>query len=255
MNLEGRVAVITGGSDGIGKAAAEEMIRQGARVVLADINEHQGEQVVEALRKQGGEAVFCKTDVTAYNEVEALVETAVDAFGTIDIMFNNAGIGVNKPFLEHTPEDYHAVVDVNQHGVYYGMLAAAKKMKELDVQGVIINNASVFGFTGTLGITGYQAAKGAVVTLTKHGALELAPHGIRVVAIGPGGVNTKIVDGYRKAGLLEYMEHQQLTRKLIEPEEVAGVVAFLASDVSRSINGTTVMADDGFTVFKSDIRP
>ncbi|KIL53048.1 SDR family NAD(P)-dependent oxidoreductase [Jeotgalibacillus campisalis] len=255
MKLVNKVAVITGGADGIGKAAAIKMVEQGAKVVVADVNETIGQETVNELIASGGEASFKKTDVTEYKQVEELVEHAVQTFGTLDIMFNNAGIGINKPFLHHTPEDYHAVVNVNQHGVYYGMLAAAKKMKELGVEGVIINNASVFGFVATLGITGYQAAKGAVVMLTKHGALELAPHNIRVVGVGPAAVNTNIVKGYEKAGLLDYMKRQQLTRDLIEPYEIATVVAFLASDEARVLNGSVVMADDGFASFKSDIRP
>ncbi|KGX91966.1 short-chain dehydrogenase [Pontibacillus halophilus JSM 076056 = DSM 19796] len=255
MTLQEKVAIITGGADGIGKATALRFAKGGAKVVVADVNETAGEEVVNEIESIGGQALFKRTDVAKFEEVEALVQATVDTYGTVDVMFNNAGIGVNTPFLEHSVEDYEKVVAVNQHGVFYGMQAAAKKMKELGVQGVIINNASVFGFTGTLGVTGYQAAKGAVVMLTKHGALELAPYGIRVVGVGPGGVDTNIVQGYRDAGLLEYMERQQLRRKLIKPEEVANVVAFLASDEGNVMNGTVVMADDGFSVFKSDIRP
>ncbi|KUP09878.1 short-chain dehydrogenase [Bacillus coahuilensis m2-6] len=255
MKLEGKVGVITGSADGIGKATALRFAKEGAKVVVSDVNEKLGQQVVEQIKESGGEAIFVKTDVTVFEEMEALVEAAVETFGSIDIMFNNAGIGMNKPFLDHGPEDYHKVVNVNQHGVYYGMLAAARKMKELGSKGVIINNASVFGFVGTLGIAGYQAAKGAVVMLTKHGALELAPFGIRVVGVGPAAVNTNIVEGYRQAGLLEYMKKQQMGRELIEPEEIASVVSFLASDEARVINGSVVMADDGFASFKSDIRP
>ncbi|KUP08947.1 short-chain dehydrogenase [Bacillus coahuilensis p1.1.43] len=255
MKLEGKVGVITGSADGIGKATALRFAKEGAKVVVSDVNEKLGQKVVEQIKESGGEAIFVKTDVTVFEEMEALVEAAVETFGSIDIMFNNAGIGMNKPFLDHGPEDYHKVVNVNQHGVYYGMLAAARKMKELGSKGVIINNASVFGFVGTLGIAGYQAAKGAVVMLTKHGALELAPFGIRVVGVGPAAVNTNIVEGYRQAGLLEYMKKQQMGRELIEPEEIASVVTFLASDEARVMNGSVVMADDGFASFKSDIRP
>ncbi|QPC45701.1 SDR family NAD(P)-dependent oxidoreductase [Mangrovibacillus cuniculi] len=255
MKLQDKVCVITGGSEGIGRATALKFVQDGAKVVIADVSVDAGNQLVEEIKTQGGEATFFQTDVTDFQQVEQLVHFTVDTYGKIDVMFNNAGIGINKPFLDHSPEDYHKVVGVNQHGVYYGMLAAARKMKELGTRGVIINNASVFGYVASLGITGYQAAKGAVVMLTKHGALELAPHGIRVVGVGPAAVNTKIVQGYREAGLLDYMKSQQLTRDLIEPEEVAEVVAFLATDEARVLNGSVVMADDGFASFKSDIRP
>ncbi|WP_110114959.1 SDR family oxidoreductase [Bacillus sp. CGMCC 1.16541] len=255
MRLKNKVSVITGGADGIGKATALKFAKEGAKVVVADMNEDAGQNVVAEVKEQGGEATFFKLDVTNFEEVNALVEFTVDTYGSIDVMFNNAGIGINKPFLDHTLEDYHKVVAVNQHGVYYGMLAAARKMKELGVKGAIINNASVFGYVATLGVTGYQAAKGAVVMLTKHGALELAPYGIRVVGIAPAAVNTNIVEGYRAAGLLDYMKKQQLTRELIEPEEIAEVVSFLATDEARVMNGSVVMADDGFASFKSDLRP
>ncbi|MBS2970222.1 SDR family oxidoreductase [Metabacillus sp. KIGAM252] len=255
MRLKDKVSVVTGGAEGIGRETAIRLAKEGSKVIVSDFNEELGELTVRDIQESGGEARFFKADVTSFEQVEALVEFTVQTFGNIHVMFNNAGIGITKPFLDHSPEDYHKVVNVNQHGVYYGMLAAARKMKDLGTEGVIINNASVFGFVGTLGITGYQAAKGAVVMLTKHGALELAPHGIRVVGVGPAAVNTKIVQGYRDAGLLEYMKQQQLTRKLIEPEEIAAVVAFLATDEARSLNGSVVMADDGFSSFKSDIRP
>ncbi|KZZ83291.1 MULTISPECIES: SDR family oxidoreductase [Bacillaceae] len=255
MRLKDKVSVVTGGAEGIGRETAIRLAKEGSKVIVSDFNEELGELTVRDIQESGGEARFFKADVTSFEQVEALVEFTVQTFGNIHVMFNNAGIGITKPFLDHSPEDYHKVVNVNQHGVYYGMLAAARKMKDLGTEGVIINNASVFGFVGTLGITGYQAAKGAVVMLTKHGALELAPHGIRVVGIGPAAVNTKIVQGYRDAGLLEYMKKQQLTRKLIEPEEIAAVTAFLATDEARSLNGSIVMADDGFASFKSDIRP
>ncbi|KOO43456.1 SDR family NAD(P)-dependent oxidoreductase [Priestia koreensis] len=254
MRLQDKVAIITGGASGIGRATALKFAREGAKVVIGDFNEAQGTETVRLIQEQGGEAAFFQTDVTEFEQVENLVQFTVDTFGTITTIFNNAGIAYAKSFLDHDPKDFDRVLKVNLYGVYYGVLAAGRKMKELGVSGVIINNASVFGFMGTPGITGYQAAKGGVVTLTKHAAVELAPHGIRVVAVGPAAVDTPILQGNKDAGLTKFMEYQQLTKKLIQPEQVANVVAFMASDEGDSINGTTVMSDDGYSVFKSHLR-
>ncbi|MRX71937.1 SDR family oxidoreductase [Bacillus lacus] len=251
MRLQKKVMVITGGGSGIGRAAALKAVREGAKVVVADINEDTGKETVSLIENSGGEAAFYKVDVTHFQEVEALVQYAADSYGTIDVMFNNAGIGLNKPFLDHNPEDYDKVVKVNQYGVYYGILAAGRKMKELDVKGSIINTASVFGYMASPGVFGYQAAKGAVIMMTKSAALELAPYGIRVTAVAPGGVNTPIVQGYKDLGLWDHLSSQQMTGNIIEPEQIADVVAFMASEESSVINGTVVMADDGYTSFKS----
>ena len=250
MSVEGKVAVVTGAGSGIGRAAAVKLAREGAKVVAADVNEEGGKETVALVRSAGGEASFQRTDVSKFTEVEALVNLAVEEYGGLDVMFNNAGIGVFKPLLEHEPEDFDKVVRVNQYGVYYGILAAARKMSELGTQGVIINTASVFSFMGTPGVIGYHAAKGAVKMMTQAAALELAPYGIRVVAVAPGGVNTPIIQGYKDMGLAERMANQHMRKKLQEPEEIADVVALLASGEARAINGSVVMADDGWAEFK-----
>ena len=250
MTLEDKVAVVTGAGSGIGRAAAVKLAREGAKVVAADVNEEGGEETVALVRSTGGDATFRMTDVSEFTEVEGLVDSAVEEYGGIDVMFNNAGIGVFKPLLEHEPEDFDKVVRVNQYGVYYGILAAARKMSELGTAGVIINTASVFSFMGTPGVIGYHAAKGAVKMMTQAAALELAPYGIRVVAVAPGGVNTPIIQGYKDMGLAERMANQHMRKKLQEPEEIADVVALLASGEARAINGSVVMADDGWAEFK-----
>jgi glucose 1-dehydrogenase len=250
MRLADQVAIVTGGGSGIGRASALKLAQEGARVVIAEFNETSGRETVELIQAAGGTAAFVKTNVAEFAEVEAAVNFAVETYGRLDVMFNNAGIGVNKPLLDHTPEDFDKVVKVNQYGVFYGILAAGRKMSELGSKGVIINTASVYAFMGTPGVIGYHAAKGAVKMMTQSAALELAKYGIRVVAVAPGGVNTPIIQGYKDAGLEEHMKRQHMRRQLMEPEQIANVVAFLAHAESDGINGSVVMVDDGYAEFK-----
>lgn len=248
--LTGKVAVLTGAASGIGRATALKFAAQGAQVVVADINEVGGEETVAQVRAAGGEAVFVRTDVAEFAQVEAAVNAAVEQYGRLDVMFNNAGTGVFKPLLDHEPEDYDRVVKVNQYGVYYGILAAGRKMRDLGNGGVIINTASVFGVLASYGVIGYHAAKGAVKMMTQAAALELAPLNIRVVAIAPGGVDTPIIQGYKDAGLDAVLARGQMRGKLLMPEQIADVVVLLASDAADAINGSMVMVDDGYAEFK-----
>lgn len=250
MSLAEKVAVLTGAASGIGRATALKFATLGAKVVVADINEAGGEETVARVRDAGGDAVFVRTDVSEFAQVEALVNAAVERYGRLDVMFNNAGTGVFKPLLDHEPEDYDRVVKVNQYGVYYGILAAGRKMRELGTKGVIINTASVFGVLASYGVIGYHAAKGAVKMMTQAAALELAPFNIRVVAIAPGGVDTPIIQGYKDAGLDAVLARGQMRGKLLTPEQIADVVALLASDGADAINGSVVMVDDGYAEFK-----
>ncbi|MGM7637317.1 SDR family NAD(P)-dependent oxidoreductase [Bacillus sp. Hm123] len=253
MRLKDKVIVVTGGVSGIGKESVLKMIKEGAKVVIADINAEKGTEVVDEIKQAGGEVSFVQTDVSKYSEVENLVQKTVDMYGTIDVMFNNAGMGIPKPLLEHVPEkDYDRVISINQNGVYYGILAAAKKMVELGVQGTIINTASVYAVMAAELTFSYHASKGAVLMMTKSAALELAKHKIRVVAIAPGRVETPILNAYKDLGVWDHVVSEQM-RGLTQPEEIANVVAFLASDEANVINGTCVMVDDGFTSFKTPL--
>lgn len=250
MRFEGKVAVITGGGSGIGRATALKLAAEGAQVVVAELNEESGAATAEAIRAAGGTGLFVRTDVSDFAQVEAAVERAAAEYGRLDVMFNNAGIGVFRPLLDHTPEEYDRVVKVNQYGVYYGILAAGRKMRDLKNGGVIVNTCSVFGFLASQGVIGYHAAKGAVRMMTQAAALELAPYGIRVVGIAPGSVDTPIIQGYKDAGLGEYMARQQMRGRLQTPEQIADAVALLASPEADAINGSVVMTDDGYAEFK-----
>ncbi|MCT1401750.1 short-chain dehydrogenase [Paenibacillus sp. LC231] len=247
---EQRVAVITGGASGIGRQVSLKFARKGDRVVVADYNEAAGQETVDLIKKEGGEATFVQVDVSKQESVEALVDRAVELYGRIDVMHNNAGIGGAGPVLEQNMDLYHRTINVNQHGVAYGIIAAGRKMKELGIKGVIINTASVFGFLASPGTFAYHATKGAVIMMSKSAALELAPYGIRVVAVAPGAVDTPIIQGYKDSGMLDSMRAKVMGGELTQPEVVADTVYLVSLDEAAAITGSVVMADQGYASFK-----
>ncbi|KOR82241.1 SDR family NAD(P)-dependent oxidoreductase [Paenibacillus solani] len=247
---EQRVAVITGGASGIGRQVSLKFARKGDRVVVADFNETAGQETVDMIKKEGGEATFVQVDVSKQESVEALVDKAVELYGRIDVMHNNAGIGGAGPVLEQNMDLYHRTINVNQHGVAYGIIAAGRKMKELGIKGVIINTASVFGFLASPGTFAYHATKGAVIMMSKSAALELAPYGIRVVAVAPGAVDTPIIQGYKDSGMLDSMRAKVMGGELTQPEVVADTVYLVSLDEAAAITGSVVMADQGYASFK-----
>jgi NAD(P)-dependent dehydrogenase (short-subunit alcohol dehydrogenase family) len=179
-----------------------------------------------------------------------MVQRAVDVFGKLDVIFNNAGIAGGKPLLEHDPEvDYAPMIRVDQDGVYYGILAAGRQFVKQGTPGVIISTSSIYGEQAAELAFSYSAAKAAVISFTRSAAYELAEHGIRAVAITPGRVGTAIINQFSDE-LKGIFASEQLRNKMTEPEEIANVVAFLASDEANVINGTVVHVDDGYSVFK-----
>ncbi|HWO74606.1 MAG TPA: SDR family oxidoreductase [Bacillus sp. (in: firmicutes)] len=247
--LADRVIIVTGGASGIGKETVLQLSEKGATVVVADYNEDAAKDVVSQIESNGGKAASYKVDVSKAEQVKGMIEWTADKFGTLNGIFNNAGIGLVKPFLEMDPESYHRVIDVDQHSVYYGMYYAAKKMVELKVQGTIVNTASIYGFRAALGSFNYNAAKAAVVMMSKSGALELADYGIRVVGVAPGFIDTPILGENEE--MKEGLASLHLRGKLIDPKKVASVVTFLFTDAASAINGSTVPVDDGFLAYKT----
>ncbi|WP_145409347.1 SDR family NAD(P)-dependent oxidoreductase [Paenibacillus xylanexedens] len=245
----GKVIIITGGASGIGRETALQLSDQGATIVVADFNEEGAKQVAASIEAGGGTAAAYKVDVSKGDEIKALIDWTVDKFGTLSGIFNNSGIGLVKPFLEMDPESYHRVIDVDQHSVYYGMYYGAKKMVELNVPGTIVNTASIYGSVAAVGSFNYNAAKAAVVMMSKSGALELAEYGIRVVGVAPGFINTPILGDNQE--VKDALASQHMSGKLIQPEKVASVVTFLFSDAASAVNGSTVAVDDGFLSFKT----
>lgn len=252
-DLNGKTAIITGGASGIGKAAVLKFIEEGSNVVIADINFEAAEDLANELNsKEEGKALAVKVDVSSFDSVEKLISSAVDKFGSIDIMFNNAGIGGGKPLLEHDPvEDYDRMIDINQKGVYYGILAAARQYTKQDTEGVIINTSSIYGYSAADVAFTYGAAKAAVIQMTKNAAFDLAKYGIRVVAIAPGRVETPIISDAFTKEQIDVFASEQLRNKMTDPKEIADVVAFLGSDKSRAINGTLIHVEDGYSTFKN----
>ncbi|MGC5171953.1 SDR family NAD(P)-dependent oxidoreductase [Microbacterium sp. DT81.1] len=248
MRLTGKVALITGGASGIGLATVRKFVAEGAKVAVADIDLARAQAVVD---DQGaGATVAVGVDVSVFAEVEAAVRSTVDAFGKLDVIFNNAGIAGGKPLLDHDPEvDYAPMIRIDQDGVYYGILAAGRQFRDQGTGGVIISTSSIYGEQAAELAFSYSAAKAAVISFTRSAAYELAEYGIRAVAITPGRVATPIINQFSDE-LRSTFASEQLRNRMTEPEEIANVVAFLASDESNAINGTVVHVDDGYSVYK-----
>ncbi len=252
MKLEGRVAVVTGGAQGIGAACARAMAAEGARVVVADVNDEAGAALARALADAGGQARFCRADVSAAADAERLVRFAVETFGAVDILVNNAGIVHAADFLDLAEADFDRVLRVNLKGPFLCGQAAARQMatqspRAHGQRGVIVNMSSVNAVLAIANQVPYTVSKGGLNQLTKVMAMSLAPLGIRVVGIGPGSIATELL---RTAVLTnESARTRILSRtplaRLGEPEEVASVAVFLASDDASYLTGTTLYPDGG----------
>lgn len=250
MKLQDKVAIITGGASGIGRATVLRFVTEGARVVVADLDEARAEGVVDEVRAAGGKAHAIACDVSRFADVSAAVDLAVARFGRLDVMFNNAGIAGGRALLDHDPDlDYQPMIRVNQDGVYHGILAAGRRFRDQGTGGVIVSTASIYAEQAADFSLAYSASKAAVIALTRAAAYELAPFGVRAVAIMPGRVRTPIIDQFDDNALATFAA-EQLRGELTEPDEIADVVAFLASDQSRAINGTVVRVEDGYSAFK-----
>ncbi|MDY0829790.1 SDR family NAD(P)-dependent oxidoreductase [Microbacterium sp. BG28] len=252
MRLESKTALITGGSSGIGRATVEKFLREGAKVMIADVDLARSDQVVTELEALGftGSVAAVRTDVSRYEDVETAVARTVEVFGSLDVIFNNAGIAGGKPLLEHDPAvDYEPMIRIDQNGVYYGILAAGRQFRKQGTGGVIISTSSIYGQQAAELSFSYSAAKAAVISFTRSAAYELAQYGVRAVAITPGRVGTPIINQFSEE-LRATFAAEQMRNTLTAPEEIADVVAFLASDEANAINGTVVSVDDGYSVFK-----
>lgn len=246
--LTGKVAIVTGASTGIGRAAAMALAAEGAVVVVSDIDRDRGEDVARAIIDKGGQALFVAADVSDDAQVAALVAQAVDHFGGLDLAYNNAGIeGVQAPTADCTPENWHRTLAVNLTGVWSCMRHEIPRMLERG-GGSIVNCSSVAGLVGFANIPAYTASKHGVVGLTKTAALEYAEQGIRVNAICPGVIDTEMVERFigGQAEAREAMTAMQPVNRLGRPEEIADAVVWLCSDRSTFVTGQAIAVDGGF---------
>ncbi|MFI9489894.1 SDR family NAD(P)-dependent oxidoreductase [Promicromonospora sp. NPDC052451] len=244
--LDGRVAVVTGGASGIGRAIALRFAAEGAAVLVTDVQDDAGAKVVAEIAEKGGRAVFAHHDVADQEAWAAVVDRAVTGLGGLDILVNNAGIGDLGSIEDTTLEQYERTIAVDQTGVFLGTRAAAGPLKASG-HGSVINISSIFGTSGGFGTSpAYHAAKGAVRTLTKNVALAWARDGVRVNSIHPGFIDTPILDAARgtpfEAAMLDVTPMGRLGR----PEEVAAAAAYLAGDDASFVTGSELYVDGGY---------
>lgn len=251
-----KVAIVTGGAGGIGRATVELLVKEGARVVIADVDMERGAQLADEL---GNAAVFKPTDVSQADSLEALVDFTVSAFGGLDIMFNNAGIsGAQYPrFLDDDLEDFHRVIDINLFGVMAGSRHAGRYMSKHG-GGVIINNASLAGLVPGHALMTYRATKAAIILFSKSIAIDLAEYGIRVNCLAPGHIRTPLTS-FAMPGMTEeqvervkkavspVMDSNQPLKRHGSPQDVAQAVLFLCSERAAQITGVVLPVDGGLS--------
>ena len=242
--FEGKVALVTGGTSGIGKATAIEFARAGAKVVLTGRREKEGAEVVREIKKLGGEAEFFRADVAKNADVKAMVDFTVDKYGRLDVAFNNAGVEWKGPLDQATEAEYRRIFDINVWGVLNSMRHEIPVMLK-NGGGAIVNTSSVAGHAGLAGVSVYIASKHAVEGLTKAIALEFAKQNIRINAVAPGPVATEMWD--RFAGdASDQIASTVPVQRVGASEEIAAAVLYLASDAAKFTTGTSLVVDGGF---------
>lgn len=250
--LSNKVAIVTGGSTGIGEATCYRFAEEGAKVVIFDVNADQGARVSEAIKAKGGQAVFHRVDVSSEADVAPAMAEVAKSWGAIDVLVNNAAVtGVNKLAHEVDVEDWDRIFAINVRGVFLCTKHAVVPMMRQKA-GSIVNFSSIYGLIGNDDLPPYHATKGAVLSMTKTDAVCYAPHGIRVNAVHPGSTKTPL---FMKAGetypggLDHYLEMMKSKHPLTlgEPVDVANCVLFLASDEARFVTGSSLVCDGGYT--------
>ena len=246
--FDDRVVMITGGTTGIGEETAIAFAKEGAKVVVSGRREEPGSKVVEKIKSIGGEAVFCRADVSKDDDVKNLVNFTVKKYGKLDHAFNNAGVlPITKKFSDMTEEDYDFVIDVDLKGVFLSMKYELEYMEKVG-KGTIVNTTSVAGIIADPGMAPYVAAKHGVVGLTKAAGIEYISQGIRVNAIAPGLVETPMTKGWLDDPEFKAMvEEQTPIHRPAKPEEMVGMVLFLSSDEATFCAGQVYLVDGGQT--------
>jgi NAD(P)-dependent dehydrogenase (short-subunit alcohol dehydrogenase family) len=247
MRLIAKVAIITGGASGIGRAAAELFARESARVVVADVQQAAGQMVVQHIRDAGGQALFVQTDVAQENQVEQLMTKAMEVFGGVDVLFSNAGIGLAQSAANTSLEDWQRILDINLRGAFL----CAKHVIPLMQQrggGSIVIDASANGLMAEVELAAYCASKGGLIALTRSLALDYGPDKIRVNCLCPGYIDTPInAEYFTIPGARERAGQLHALGRIGTPEEVAYAALFLASDESSFVTGSVLAVDGGLT--------
>jgi NAD(P)-dependent dehydrogenase (short-subunit alcohol dehydrogenase family) len=248
MRLKGKVAIVTGGARGIGEAYSLGLAQEGASVTVADVDAKAGERVVAEITKAGGKALFVRADVSWKADAERMVAETVKQFGGLDILVNNAAILFTAPVLETTEEMWDKLLAVNVKGSFFCAAAAAREMIKRK-SGKIINISSIAAIGGQAGLCGYSSTKGAVLTMTRVFALELAPHNIQVNAILPGTTDT----GMAKAAMADPNWTKQITagipmKRLGRTRDLLGAVLYFATEDSDYCTGQTLIVDGGYSM-------
>lgn len=251
--LDGKVALVTGGASGIGRATALTFAREGAKLVVADMNEEGGRQTVHMIAENGGNAIFTQVDVSHTTEVEAMISKTVETYGRLDCAHNNAGIsgigiaGTQRPLTAEYPEErWHQVIAINLTGVWLCMKYEIQQMLQQG-GGAVVNTASIAGLVGLPGASAYVASKHGVVGLTKTTALEYAKSGIRVNCVCPGYIQTPMtLPGMSDPARLERMIAAAPIGRVGEPEEIAEAVVWLCSDAASFVTGHAMTVDGGY---------
>ncbi|MCR4429290.1 MAG: glucose 1-dehydrogenase [Caldiserica bacterium] len=253
--LKGKVALVTGGALGIGEATAKLFAQEGAKVVVGDIKEQEGNMVVKSILENGGEAIFVKLDVTKEEDWQRAIELTIKTFGKLNILVNNAGISLAKDVEETSLDQWNKVMTVNATGVFLGMKFAIKAMKENGENCAIINRSSIDGQVGEAGLFAYCASKGAVTIMTKSAALACGQKGykIRVNSVHPGYIHTSLTEEEARGYGLDPKEYLEKVGKMHpigrigKPIDVAYLDLYLASDESSWVTGAEFVIDGGWT--------
>ncbi|WP_019508261.1 SDR family oxidoreductase [Pleurocapsa sp. PCC 7319] len=247
--FEGKVALVTGGGSGIGRATALKFAAEGASVVIGNRKEKAGQETVDLIQQAGGKASFYRTDVSNLKDVQNLVQYTVDTYGGLDAAFNNAGVEDPQAMTpEQTEATFDLVINVNLKGVWYSMKCEIEQMLA-NGGGAIVNTSSIAGVIGYPGHAPYTASKHAVLGLTKTAALEYAQQGIRVNAVCPGAIETPLLDGLAEgdSATIDYMKSLHPIGRLGKPHEIANAVVWLCSDEASFVLGHGINVDGGFT--------